>query len=183
MRCKGEMASRRTTGTRARQARSPLANPTPREEGQSLLEMTFGVAFLLAVVIVLFESVMIFRSYIGVLNSAREGAFWVAHHPDMWFCDQVTCETASPDGGEAYELIWHICQEATASGLDPDYLTVLPPETPEGTDPQDPIIITIKYEVVNPTHGIVLPWLDRMGLLESFTITGSSEVPIRYGLD
>jgi Flp pilus assembly protein TadG len=73
-----------------------------REQGQSLVEMSLGSVFLLLVVLVLFESVMVFRSYIGVLNVAREGAFWVAHYPDMWFCDQVTCESATPDGDETY---------------------------------------------------------------------------------
>jgi hypothetical protein len=145
--------------------------------------MAFGTAFLLLVVIVLFESAMIFRAYIGVLNSAREGAFYAAHHPDMYFGDQITCETASPDGDESYVFMWHICQEAIASGLDSDYLQVFPPETPEGTAPQDPLIVTVEYEVVNPTHSVVLPWLGRMGLLASFPISASSEVPIRYGLE
>jgi hypothetical protein len=147
------------------------------------VEMSFGAAFLILVAVVLFESAMIFRSYIGVLNSAREGAMYAAHHPDLVFGEQITCETASPDGDEAYVFMWHICQEATASGLDPDYLHVLPPETPEGTDPQDPIIVTVEYELVNPTGGIVLPWLGRMGLLDSFPISAFSEVPIRYGLE
>jgi hypothetical protein len=145
--------------------------------------MSFGAAFLLLVIVVLFESSMIFRSYIGVLNSVREGAMFAAHHPDLTFGAEITCESASPDGGDAVVFMWHICQEAIASGLDPDYLQVLPPETPEGTDPQDPIIVTVEYELVNPTHGILLPWLGRMGLLESFHISASSEVPIRFGLE
>ena len=145
--------------------------------------MAFGTIFLLLVVAVLFESAMIFRAYIGVLNSAREGAFYAVHHPDMYFGAQITCETASPDGDEPYVFMWLICQEAIASGLDPDYLQVLPPETPEGIAPQDPLIVTVQYDVVNPTHSIVLPWLGRMGLLDSFPISASSEVPIRFGLE
>jgi hypothetical protein len=145
--------------------------------------MTFGTSFLLLVVIVLFESAMIFRTYIGLLNSAREGAFYAAHHPDMVFGAQITCAAASPDGDEPYVFMWHICQEAIAAGLDPDYLQVLPPETPEGIEPQDPLIVTVKYDVLNPTHSIVLPWLGRMGLLDSFPISASSEVPIRFGVE
>jgi hypothetical protein len=177
------MASRPRTGSESRQGRRPRAKAALPEEGHSLLEMTFGTTFLLLVAIVLFESAMIFRAYIGVLNSAREGAFYAAHHPDMVFGAQITCATASPDGNEAYVFMWHICQETIASGLDPDYLQVLPPETPEGTDPQDPIIVTVEYELVNPTGSIVLPWLGRMGLLDSFPISASNEVPIRFGLD
>lgn len=144
--------------------------------------MTFGTSFLLLVVIVLFESTMIFRAYIGLLNSAREGAFYAAHHPDMVFGAQITCATASPDDDEPYVFMWHICQEAIASGLDPDHVRVLPPQTPQGIAPQDPLIVTVEYDLVNPTGGIVLPWLGRMGLLDSFPISASSEVPIRFGL-
>ena len=64
--------------------------------------MSFGAAFLLLVVIVLFESITIFRSYMGVLNSAREGAVYAAHHPDLCSGEKITCETASLDGDEAY---------------------------------------------------------------------------------
>jgi hypothetical protein len=145
--------------------------------------MTAGTVFLLLVAIILFESAMIFRAYIGVLNCAREGAFYASHHPDIYFGAQITCASASPDGDEPYVLMWHICQEASASGLDLDHLRVLPPETPQGIEPQDPLILTVEYDLVNPTHGIVLPWLGRMGLLDSFPISASSQVPIRFGLD
>jgi hypothetical protein len=40
----------------------------------------------------------------------------------------------------------------------------------------------VEYELVVPTSGIVLPWLGRRGLLDSFPISASSEVPIRFGL-
>jgi hypothetical protein len=145
--------------------------------------MSVGTVFLLAVVLVLFESAMVFRSYIGVLNVAREGAMYAAHHPEMCNCPQLTCTDAAPDGDSYLEYLWHICQEADVAGLDTDLLTVHSPVKPEGTNPQDPLIVTVDYELVNPTSGVVFPWLLRMGLLESFPISASSEVPIRYGLD
>lgn len=169
--------------TNRQQQSRPDAKAVRREAGQSLTEMSVGTVFLLAVVLVLFESAMIFRSYIGVLNVAREGAMYAAHHPDMIDTNQLTCADAAPDGDPYLEYLWHICQEADVAGLDPGFLTIYSPVEPEGIDPQDPLIVTVKYELVNPTSGVVLPWLLRMGLLESFPITASSEVPIRFGLD
>jgi hypothetical protein len=145
--------------------------------------MSFGTVFLLAVVLVLFESAMIFRSYIGVLNVVREAAMYAAHHPDMCNCPQLTCTDAMTDGDAYLEFLWHTCQEADVAGLDPARLRIHAPVKPVGTDPQDPLIVTVEYELVSPTSGIVLPWLYRMGLLESFPITASSEVPIRFGLE
>jgi hypothetical protein len=179
-----EMRFRTSTSTRRRQGSRSRARRATREGGQSLVEMTFGTVFLLGVVLVLFESAMIFRSYIGVLNVAREGAMYAAHHPDMCDCGQLTCADAAPDGDPYLEYLWHICQEADVAGLDPARLTILPPDKPLGTiDPQDPIIVTVEYELVNPTSGVVLPRLNRMGVGEFVPITASSEVPIRYGLD
>jgi len=172
------------TSTRRQQGSRPRARAAAREGGQSLVEMTFGTVFLLGVVLVLFESAMIFRSYIGVLNVAREGAMYAAHHPDMCDCSQLTCADAATDGDFYLEYLWQICQEADVAGLDTNRLTIHSPVKPAGTtNPQDPIIVTVDYELVSPTSGVVLPWLHRFGLLESFPITVSSEVPIRYGLD
>jgi hypothetical protein len=58
--------------------------------------MSFGAAFLLLVVIVLFESITIFRSYMGALNSAREGAVYAAHHPDLCSGEKITAVLIIP---------------------------------------------------------------------------------------
>ena len=177
------MRRKALAGKTRQQGSRPDARPAAREGGQSLVEMTFGTVFLLGVVLVLFESAMIFRSYIGLLNVAREAAMWAAHYPDMCDCGQLTCADAAPDGDPYLVYLWHACQEADVAGLDPERLTIHPPLRPVGNDPQDPIIVTVDYELVSPTSRIVLPWLHRFGLLESFPITASSEVPIRYGLE
>jgi hypothetical protein len=178
-----DMRLKALAGTTRQQGSRPHARAAAREGGQSLVEMTFGTAFLLGVVLVLFESAMIFRSYIGVVNVAREAAMYAAHHPDLCDCGQLQCVDAAPDGDPYLEFLWHACQEADVAGLDPARLTIHPPETPEGTDPQAPLIVTVEYELVSPTSGVVLPWIHRFGLLESFPITVSSEVPIRFGLE
>jgi hypothetical protein len=177
------MKFKTATTTMGEQGSRPHAREAAREGGQSLTEMSVGTVFLLAVVLILFESAMIFRSYIGVLNVAREGAMYAAHHPDMCNCAQLSCTDATPDGDPYLEYLWHICEEADVAGLDPARLVIHAPVKPVGTAPQDPLIVTVDYEMVSATSGVVLPWLHRMGLLESFPISASSEVPIRFGLD
>ena len=53
------------------------------EKGQSMLEMTVGLVFLVLIVLVLFEMAVLFYSYIALLNASREGAVYAATHPTM----------------------------------------------------------------------------------------------------
>ncbi len=137
------------------------------EEGQSMLEMTVGVIFLLLVVLVLFEMAMLFYSYIAALNASREGAVFASLYPDL------------REGDPQYDRYVSIVNaEAQAAGLDPDYLTVYPPEAPV-TEPLYPVIVKVDYELLNPTQGIFLPFLGRMGLFQSAKMTAKTEMPIR----
>ncbi len=139
------------------------------EEGQSMLEMTVGVIFLLLVVLVLFEMAMLFYSYIATLNASREGAVFASLYPDL----------RDGEGHPQYDRYVSIVNaEAQAAGLDPDYLTVYPPEAPV-TEPLYPVIVKVDYELLNPTQGIFLPFLGRMGLFQSAKMTAKTEMPIR----
>jgi len=160
----------------------PLTAEAHNEQGQSLVEMTVGMVFLALVVLVLFEMTSVFQAYIALLNASREAAFYAAAHPNMPPHGEITCEHACQyqyQGWEFKDFVCLACQEAMASGLDTDYLQVPYPEKPEGSDPQSPIRVTVHFQMINPTHGIILPWLGRMGLLTSFPISASTEVPIR----
>jgi hypothetical protein len=139
-----------------------------REEGQALLEMTIGTIFLVIIVLILFEMAMLFYSYIAVLNASREGAVYASMYPVMSELQlaryrQITTE------------------EALAAGLntDPAFFIVDPPETPEGTDPLDKVVVKVHYQLINGTQGIVLPVLGRMGLFQSAWMMGKTEMPIR----
>lgn len=140
------------------------------EEGQSLLEMAVGLVFLLGIVLVLFEGALLFHSYIALLNASREGAVYASLHPTM---SQGTSEYTQ------YESITRT--EATAAGLltDPAYFQIDPPQTPEGTDPLDPIIVMVHYQLVNPMQGLILPFFGRMGLFDSVWMSAATEMPIR----
>lgn len=140
----------------------------PGEEGQSMLEMTIGLVFLLIVVLILFEMAMLFYSYIAVLNASREGAVYASAHADM-----DTTEY------QHYENI--TAAEAQAAGLntDPAFFVVDSPTTPNGNDPLQPIIVRVHYQLINPTQGILLPVMGRMGLFQSAWMTGETKMPIR----
>jgi hypothetical protein len=146
-----------------------LRTVTPRrEEGQSLLEMTVGTVFLLIIVVILFEMGMLFYTYIALLNAAREGSVFASLHPDL-----------APGSDNYEEYLTVTSQEALAAGLDLDLFEILPPETPEGREPLKPILVTVRYQLINPTHGIILPFVGRFGLFQQATITARTEMPIR----
>lgn len=140
----------------------------PREEGQSMLEMTIGVIFLLIIVLILFEMAMLFHSYIAVLNASREGAVYASAHPDMNATEYQRYENVTTS-------------EAQAAGLntDPALFVVDAPETPNGSDPLQPIIVRVHYQLINPTQGVLLPVMGRMGLFQSAWMTGETKMPIR----
>jgi hypothetical protein len=135
-----------------------------------MLEMTIGLLFLLGIVLILFEMAMVFYSYIALLNASREGAVYASTHPDM------------ASGDPAYARFEEITStEALAAGLKTDegFFIIDAPVTPEGTDVLDPIIVTVHYQLINPTQGIILPLVGRMGLFQSAWISAATEMPIR----
>ena len=141
-----------------------------RERGQSMLEMTVGLVFLVIIVLILFEMAVLFYSYIALLNASREGAVFAATHPTL------------VPGDSEYERFEAITTaEAVEGGLDtdPEFFEIHPPETPYGVAPLEPIIVRVSYQLVNPTSGIILPFMGRMGLFQSAWMTASTEMPIQ----
>ncbi|MCL7453452.1 MAG: pilus assembly protein [Anaerolineae bacterium] len=143
------------------------------EDGQSMLEMTVGTVFLLLIVLILFEMAMLFYSYIAVLNASREGALFASSHPEL----------ASDVSSPYYATYLEITRaEANAAGLvaDETFLVIDRPELLEGSaEPLDPIMVTVHYQLINPTQGIILPVLGRMGLFQSAWMSAATRMPIR----
>jgi hypothetical protein len=133
-----------------------------------MLEMLLGTVFLAVIVLVLFEMGMLFYTYIVLLNSSREGSVFASLHPEL------------APGSEYYEEYVRITsEEAVAAGLDTDSFEVLPPETPGGPEPLQPIVVKVRYHLINPTHGVILPFVGRFGLFQDTWITARTEMPIR----
>ena len=143
-----------------------------RESGQSMLEMTVGLVFLVIIVLILFEMAVLFYRYIALLNASREGAVFAATHPYI-------AEEHDNSDYERFETI--TTAEAVKGGLDtdPEFFEIHPPETPYGVAPLEPIIVRVSYQLVNPTSGIILPFMGRMGLFQSAWMTASTEMPIQ----
>jgi hypothetical protein len=153
--------------------RCPRQQPAARrdtEKGQAMLEMTMGTVFLVIIILILFEMAVLFYSYIALLNASREGAVFAATHP-----------TIVPGDSDYVRYEEITTAEALAGGLrtEPEFFEIHPPETPEEIEPLDPIIVRVSYQLINPTQGIVLPFLGRMGLFQSVWMTASTEMPIQ----
>ena len=148
--------------------RSPVQPAS--ESGQSMLEMTMGVVFLVLIVLILFEMAVLYYSYIALLNASREGAVFAATHPTM-----------EPDDSDYVRYEQITTAEAIEGGLvtDSEFFRIYAPDKPDGVEPLDPIIVRVSYQLINPTSGIILPTLGRMGLFQSVWMTASTEMPIQ----
>ncbi|MBN1135665.1 MAG: pilus assembly protein [Anaerolineae bacterium] len=143
--------------------------PDRNEKGQALLEMTFGTVFLLLIILIVFEMALLFFSYIALLNASREGAVYASLHPDM------------APGSEEYDTYVEITSnEALAAGLNTatGFFTITTPIKDTAS-----ITVTLSYKIVNPTQGIILPWLGRMGLFQSAIMSAWTVMPIRPGTE
>jgi hypothetical protein len=162
--------ARRADPSATEQSKDRAAAKWVADEGQSLVEMTVGIAFLLGILLILFEMTMLFRSYIILLNAAREGAVYASAHPTM--------VSGTPEY-DTYEFVTR--GEALAAGLnvDAEFFEILPPVPSGPIQPGAGIRVTLRYKLINPTEGIVLPFFDRMGLWRTTWIQASVEMPIR----
>jgi hypothetical protein len=168
--CANQCKPFRAFSARLRQRSSDWSG---REGGQSMLEMTVGLVFLVIIVLIVFEMAVLFYRYIALLNASREGAVFAATHPYI-----AERDSGDPDYVR-FETI--TTAEAVKGGLDTDqeFFVILPPETPYGIDPLEPIIVRVRYQLINPTSGIILPFMGRMGLFQSAWMTASTEMPIQ----
>lgn len=142
-----------------------------RESGQSLVEVSVVSVFLILIVIIVFESGLVFSSYIALLNASREGAVYASSHPGL-----ATDDTSSSD----YQSYEGIIKAEARLRLYTDYLTIDRPELVEGTsDFGDPIKVRINYQVHTFTSGIRLPFFERFGLPNYWPVSAWTIMPIR----
>lgn len=141
-----------------------------------MLEMTVGMVFLLGVVVILFESAMLFYTYISLLNASREGAVYAAKHPEL-----------AGGGLPSDDPVWVRYLEVTSEEINSAGLRTdggeLVQDVPViggcGTDRLCPITVTLHYSLTNPTQGLILPIVGRMGLFRSVWMSARTDMPIR----
>jgi len=138
------------------------------EAGQGLVEATVAFLFLLTILLVMFEMVIVFTSYIAMLNAVNQGAIYAAGHPTM-----------EPDSPEYEQYVSIIRQELLAGGLSWRDTYIYPPELPETISAGEPLTVTIEYTLTTFASEIILPFFSRFGLPSEYHIRASTAVPIR----
>jgi hypothetical protein len=159
--------ARQKTNTRILR-RNVTQHPGHGEEGQGLVEALIGLLFLLLVIIVTFEMLFLFMSYMSLMNAAAQGAIRAAGHPDM-----------VPGDAHYTEYIGDIQGEVVAGGLDWNEVGIHPPELPPNVEAGEPITVTIDYTMTTPFSEIFMPMFGRFGLPSEYHITARTTVPIR----
>ncbi|MGI6207850.1 MAG: TadE family protein [Anaerolineae bacterium] len=136
------------------------------QAGSALVEAAFASVFLILLVLAVFEFGVAFSSYIAVINASRAGATYASMHPNP----------SDPEYARYADMVQH---EARAGGLNMEELVVLPPETPEGIAPGEPVKVTVVYRLRTFSSMMSLPIFGRMGLPPYYTIRWTTTVPIR----
>jgi hypothetical protein len=153
-----------------RKCRLGCENGSKNEEGQGLLEAAVAFLFLLVILLAMFEMVMVFASYIALLNTSVQGAIYAAGYPNM--------EDNPPDTN--YEKYVSIIQaEALAGNLSWVDLGINPPELPASVAPGQPITVTVEYTLTTFASEVVFPMFERFGLPSEYHISARTAAPIR----
>lgn len=137
-----------------------------REKGSALVETSLSAIMLTLLVVVIFEFGMVFTAYSAVLNASRAGATYASMHP----------KPTDPEYGR-YEDIAR--NEMRAAHLNMENVSVLLPDTPEGTSAGSPIGVTVIYRLHTFTSGISMPVFGRLGMPQYYTLAWTTVAPIR----
>ncbi len=167
-----------------------------RERGQSLVEASITLVFLLLLVIAIFEMAQVFSTYLVLVNSVRDGAIYAASHAKSnqlpqdvetlkrqpnyqpnTYCSNPT----NPSLGHLNTYCERIKQGILIRGLDPQgaYLTILDPVFVPTTKNAAgfTILVGAEYRLTTLfTSSISLPLLGRMGLPSQYTVSYTMEV-------
>lgn len=138
------------------------------EEGQGLVEAAVAFLFLLTIFLVMFEMVIVFTSYIALLNTSVQGAIYAAGYPNM-----------APGDGNYDQYVSIMQAETLAGGLSWTDIGINPPELPSNVVPGAPITVTIEYTLTTFASEIVFPFFERFGLPSEYHIRARTAVPIR----
>ncbi len=146
------------------------------EKGQSIVEVSVGLVFLLLLVIIMFEGGIMFSTYMALIDAARDGARYASERP--W----LDPNDPAPERIEAYKKYEGIIRTtASSSGLtDPTKLIIYPPEIVDNAPPEhDEIVVRVTYRVETFTSSITLPFFGRMGLPYYWPLTYEARWPIK----
>ncbi|MDQ7031004.1 MAG: pilus assembly protein [Ardenticatenia bacterium] len=182
--------------TRRRRKRQRPGGYRGNEQGQSLVEASITLIFLLLLVIAIFEMAQVFSTYLVLVNSVRDGAIYAASHAkanqlpqdvemlqrDPTYQPNTYCTNPNnPSLQHLNAYCERVKQGILIRGLDPQgaYLTILDPvfvPTTKNTAGFT-ILVGAEYRLTTLfTSSISLPLLGRMGLPSQYTVSYTMEV-------
>lgn len=147
------------------------------ERGQSLVEVAAVSVFLILLSLMIFETGVMFASYVALLNASREGAVYASSHPEL-----VSTAKTPDDSAEYLIYTESIVKAETRLGnlVDPTKLTVYRPVLVDGTSGfGDPIKVQVDYRLTTFTSTMHFPFFGRFGLPNYWPMSVSTTMPIR----
>ena len=185
-------------------------NPKNRKTaGQSMVELSIALPFLILIVLALVEIGIVFASYLSLVNATREGAIFASMHPELInsTCGATPYPTCTANAandnssfgssGTTSTTVWSeynnrvanevfvVIGETLERGglLTTDNFTVYRPVAQSScTQPIGPgcmITITVNYQLQTLTSGISFPAFGRFGLPSTYRINYSMVIPVR----
>jgi hypothetical protein len=139
--------------------------------------MAILVPFLLILAIGLSEMAQVFSTYMAVINTARGGIAYAAGHPCL--VQSSLCSTAQHDT-YVDDMAEHVKVDAVEGHLDTDddvlNYQLEAPTVAIG----EPMSLTITYKLTTFSSTFRVPYFDRMGMPNYYSIRYSTSMPIRY---
>jgi Flp pilus assembly protein TadG len=179
-----------------------------KEHGQSMVEVAITRPVLLAITLAMLEMGILFASYIALVNSAREGAFFASTCPELVDSSKDSSTSCTNDlsttnieryrarvEGDIIDAIANQlfeaavqqkdsgCQDASPNNGVDKYKDCLKLDRPVSGSSLvgTNITVTVHYRVHTFTSDMSLPSVGRFGLPNYYQIDYSIGLPIRSG--
>lgn len=145
------------------------------ERGQSLVEMSLTLIFLLIMLIAVFEMARVFTTYLALVSSTRHGALYLVDKPAMLNeIGQSNCQ--DPDLSQSktptlYEFCRRIIESAQTKGLDPERLVISDPVYTPMNNGRYEVFVGVTYLLDDLfTSTVNFPIVGRLGLPSQYQI-------------
>ncbi|RME13793.1 MAG: pilus assembly protein [Ardenticatenia bacterium] len=145
------------------------------ERGQSLVETSLTLIFLLVMLLAAFEMARVFTTYLTLVSSTRHGALYLVDKQSMLNeVGRSHCQDPELNQSETptlYEFCRRIIESAQTKGLDPARLVISDPVYTDIGNGRYEIFVSVTYALDDLfTSTMSFPIIGRMGLPSSYQI-------------
>ncbi|MBI5879825.1 MAG: pilus assembly protein [Chloroflexi bacterium] len=169
------------------------------QRGQSIVEVAFSLPFILLILLMIIEMGIVFSTYLGVVNAAREGAVFASMYPqlaDASCASQPQPNCTGTNDGSSYggnsvtlweEYFNRVANESFVAVGEPmraqqliksQTFLVERPIAPSATIGSG-ITVTVHYTLSSFSSGMSFPFFDRLGLPSVYHVHYAVAMPIR----